>query len=91
MTDPNDFNGSDLPTLDNADGVPDYSGSELPPTAEQGGLSSSVGSASRRPELDLSRIDQAGGTGEAGLSRNPAENANAPVHQVSGKKTDQVP
>ena len=91
MTDPNDFNGSDLPDLGNADGVPSYSGSDLPTDEAMGGLSSSVGGMSRKPGVDDSIVDEEGGTGEAGLSREPSDKAGAPVHQVSGKKTDEVP
>ncbi len=91
MTDPNDMNGSDLPTLGSPQGVPANSGSEMPPMEQQGGLSSSVGSMSRKPGVDDSIIDEDAGTGEAGLSRTPSALAGAPVHQVSGKKTDEVP
>ncbi|AWN23887.1 hypothetical protein DKM44_12160 [Deinococcus irradiatisoli] len=91
MTDPNDMNGSDLPQIDNPMGTPDYSGSDLPPMEGQGGLSSSVGGMSRKPGVDYSIVDEDGGTGEAGLSRKPDDAAGAPVHQVSGKKTDEVP
>ena len=91
MTDPNDFNGSDLPDLSNADGVPSDSGSDLPTDEAMGGLSSSVGGMSRKPGVDDSIIDEEGGTGETGLSREPSDLSGAPVHQVSGKKTDEVP
>ncbi|TSA87163.1 hypothetical protein FNU79_04530 [Deinococcus detaillensis] len=91
MTDPNDMNGSDFPQMDNPAGVPNYSGSELPTNEEMGGLSSGVGGMSRAPRVDDSIIDEIGGTGGAGLSRNPDDAAGSPVHQVSGKKTDEVP
>ena len=91
MTDPNGMNGSDFPTVDNPTGVPDYSGSDLPTNEEMGGLSSSVGGMSRAPRVDDSIVDEIGGTGEAGLSRDPDDAAGAPVHEVSGKKTNQVP
>ena len=91
MTDPNNMNGSDLPQIDNSMGVPDNSGSDLPTLEEQGGLSSAVGGMSRNPGVDDSILDEDGGTGEAGLSRDPSDAAGAPVHQVSGKKTDEVP
>ena len=91
MTDPNALNGSDLPVIDNASGVPDYSGSDLPTNEDMGGLSSGVGGMSRAPRVDDSIVDETGGTGESGLSRNPDDAAGAPVHQVSGKKTDEVP
>lgn len=91
MTDPSDLNGSDLPTRDSAGGVPANSGSDLPTNEEMGGLSSSVGGMSRAPRVDDAIVDETGGTGEAGLSRDPGDAAGAPVHQVSGKKTDAVP
>ena len=91
MIDPNDMNGSDLPDISGADGVPSYSGSDLPTDEAMGGLSSSVGGMSRKPGVDDSITDEIGGTGEAGLSRDPTDKAGAPVHQVSGKKTDEVP
>ena len=91
MTDPNDMNGSDLPTLDSAAGVPANSGSDLPTNEDMGGLSSGVGGMSRAPRVDDSIVDETGGTGGAGLSRGPDDAAGAPVHQVSDKKTDEVP
>lgn len=91
MTDPNDMNGSNLPTMDSPAGVPANSGSGLPTNEEMGGLSSGVGGMSRAPRVDDSIVDETGGTGEAGLSRDPEDAAGAPVHQVSGKKTNEVP
>ncbi len=91
MTDPNTMNGSDLPQIDNPMGVPDNSGSDLPGLEQQGGLSSGVGGMSRAPRVDDAITDEDGGTGGAGLSRPPNDAAGAPVHQVSDKKTDEVP
>ena len=45
----------------------DLSGSEFPANEQQGGLSSEVGSRSQTPEVDVSNVDQSGGTGGAGL------------------------
>ncbi|WP_425148022.1 hypothetical protein [Deinococcus sp.] len=69
----------------------DLSGSEFPVNEEQGGLSSEVGSASQSLDVDVSRLDEDGGTGEAGLSRDPDEHAGEIDHDVSGKQTDRVP
>ena len=91
MTDPNNMNGSDLPQIDSPAGVPASSGSDLPTNEEMGGLSSGVGGMSRAPRVDDAIVDEIGGTGETGLSRDPGDAAGAPVHQVSGKKTDEVP
>ncbi len=69
----------------------DLNGSEFPTNEEQGGLSSDVGSRSQALDVDASQIDEDGGTGEAGFSRDPDDSASDSDHDVADKETDRGP